>query len=892
MDCRNNCQLSIICWNSQGIRNKIVEFLHFLNQNNIDIALISESWLKPEHTMLLPGYKTYRNDRIGRNGGGVVIAVRENVPHSLLPCLNTKAIESISVEIRGTRSFLTLIAAYFPGTSLTKDKMNQYRTDLKILTSRKNSYLICGDLNAKHRSWNCTRANQAGTILFNEMCMRDFIIQFPPSPTYFPHQKQRTSPSTLDILITNGLCDIYEIHTVHALSSDHLPVAAKIDIGVSRSRNRKETQCFSKANWRFFRSCLDRSLNLDDTDPMKLQSIQQIDNCINNFTTKFLQAENAAVPKIEIREESYQLNSYTLSLISYRNAVRRKWQRSREPSLKATMKLYNDLIKRQISYSRNINWQKKLSSFRHGSRQFWAATKLLTKPTRVTPPLKNQNNQLLLTDEEKANEIANHFHNSNKITFHDKSSNLIESLVATSVQNIRFFHTTVAAEDLPNTRDVLKVIHKFKARKSPGKDEIKNISLLHISRKGAKYLSQTYRACVRLQYFPQTWKEAKIIAIPKPGKDSTNPQNYRPISLLSTLSKILENIISKKINKHLKSKNILMNEQFGFRQGHSTNHQLLRVTNYIKSELRNKRSTGMITFDIEKAFDSVWHNALLHKMLILKFPFYLIKIINSFLENRSFYVSIGESKSKQYSIPAGVPQGSVLSPILFNIFTSDLKISPKCELALFADDTAIYCSGKSPDKIIMSLNIAIAQLSTYCYSWKIKLNAGKTQATFFTKKKSDRYLPSSSVMVLNNPIKWTNSLKYLGVFLDKTLTFKNQFEYVTGRIIKYIKILYPLINRKSKLNVKNKILIFKTIFQSIMLYACPVWSNCADCHKNKLQIIQNKCLKIILKLPYYYPTTSVHKIANVPMIDQQIKKVTKTFLQKCLASENPLITEL
>ena len=223
----------------------------------------------------------------------------------------------------------------------------------------------------------------------------------------------------------------------------------------------------------------------------------------------------------------------------------------------------------------------------------------------------------------------------------------------------------------------------------------------------------------------------------------------------------MEKIIQKRINSVIHSNNILLNTQFGFRSGHSTNHQLLRVTKHIKENLKNGKSTGMLTFDVEKAFDGVWHKALLHKMFLLKFPLQLIKIIKSFLFNRSFYVSVGNEKSNSFQIVAGVPQGSVLSPILYNIFTSDLKIPTNtCEVALFADDTAFYYSHKKPAKIISQLNCASKYLAEYCTKWKIKLNAAKTQATFFTRRRCVKMLPTDEVSILNTTIPWKSELKY------------------------------------------------------------------------------------------------------------------------------------
>lgn len=412
-------------------------------------------------------------------------------------------------------------------------------------------------------------------------------------------------------------------------------------------------------------------------------------------------------------------------------------------------------------------------------------------------------------------------------------------------------------------------------------------------KKAVVYLNQIFRACFKFCYFPDRFKHAKVIAIPKPGKDLSLPSSYRPISLLSSISKLLEKIIQKRINSFIVSNNILLNTQFGFRSGHSTNHQLLRVSKYIKENLINGKSTGMLTFDVEKAFDGVWHKALLHKMFLLKCPLQLIKIIKSFLSNRSFYVSVGCEKSNPFQIVAGVPQGSVLSPILYNIFTSDLNIPPNtCEVALFADDTAFYFSHRKPEKIISQLNSASKYLAEYCAKWKIKLNASKTQATFFTRRRSQKFLPTDEVNILDTTIPWKSELKYLGLTLDKTLTFKKQTDLAAEKALKYMGMLYPLLNRKSKLNKFNKLLIYKIVFQSILLYGCPVWGSCAQCHLNKLQLVQNKCLKIILNLPYDHSTTDVHERANVPLIRNQILKINEKFNDRLCTSDNMLVRQL
>lgn len=269
---------------------------------------------------------------------------------------------------------------------------------------------------------------------------------------------------------------------------------------------------------------------------------------------------------------------------------------------------------------------------------------------------------------------------------------------------------------------------------------------------------------LKLKYFPEAWKKAVIKPIPKPGKNSQIAENLRPISLLSTIGKIIEKVILKRISVHLNKNNILRNEQFGFRHEHSTTAQLARLTDHITKCFNNKMHTGLILLDIQKAFDTLWHDGLIFKLDLYKFPPYLIEIMYTYINNRSFAVKVDNSISKYHIMPAGLPQGSALSAVLFIIYTNDIPNTKNVHLSLYADDTAAYTSSYRTDTIHNRLNTTLTKINRYFTKWKIKINNQKTQAIIFTKRR-----PNMPPQLITNgtSIKWNNKIKYLGLIFDR-----------------------------------------------------------------------------------------------------------------------------
>lgn len=839
---------------------------------------MSETWLKSDIPLSHPDICVYRNDREVRRGGGVAIIVRNCVSHLTVPIVNTKLIENIGIKIRTDYGDLSIYSCYFPGGRIGSDGARKkiFAADIHKLT-RSERYILGGDFNSRHQSWGCTRANCWGNILYEKQDSYNMNIAFPSESTYIPSQSNRQS-SVLDIFITNIIESLSSADVINNLGSDHLPVK----IVVNNKCDTAEFQIlnFQKANWYRYARYISRHLNLSNLDICS--NTDQIDANLAHFIRTIKEAISVSVPVKYRRNSNRKLPNFIKSLIRTRNFYRRKWQRYRNTIDFNEYKTLNSIIQWQIEKFRNSSWNLLLSRLDKGSPPFWNLTKIIGKKSRVIPILKF-NNTRFSTSQEKCEILGKTFANN-----HTCSANLTNPVTESQVQNtVDGFRFSPVPNQVHLTYDkTLAIIKGLKIRKSPGLDGINNSCIKFLPKKGVKFLTAFINNCLNFGHFPNVFKEAKIIAIRKPGKPTDSPSSYRPISLLSAIGKVLERAVKEQISEFIDENNILPREQFGFRRELSTVHPLVRIRNIVKTNFSKQESTGMVLLDIKAAFDSVWHNGLIFKLLQLKFPPHIIKFVQNFLTFRKFRVHIGSKRSSLFDVNAGCPQGSCLSPVLYNIYTSDIPALPNCVTSIFADDTAVLSASKLPCEIISNLQTALRILLDYFTKWKIAVNREKFQAIYFTRKRKECFIPQAGININNMDIKWETKVKYLGVTQDTKLTYKEHISYIINKCNILIRTLYPFINRTSALSTENKMLIFKQIFQSVIFYAAPVWSTSATCHLTRLQILQNKLLKLIYNLPKWHSTLRLHQIANTDLVVVKIRELTEKFYSKCSERNN------
>lgn len=364
---------------------------------------------------------------------------------------------------------------------------------------------------------------------------------------------------------------------------------------------------------------------------------------------------------------------------------------------------------------------------------------------------------------------------------------------------------------------------------------------------------------LRLAYFPQKWKHSIIVMIPKPDKIKKDPNNYRPISLLPIFSKIFERLLLPQLLIHLEK--TIPETQFGFRSLHSCPQQLHRVVDVILDTFEEKFVCHGLFLDTEKAFDKVWHEGLLYKIKD-QLPDTFYRILQSYLTSRTFSVKCENSQSQSIEIESGVPQGSVLGPFLYLMYTSDFPRDDTLTIAQFADDVAILSKGTC-DSSANKLQQYANKIEVWNNKWRVKMNPNKSKLVVFT---YNLKIYQHTIRLHGMDVPRVDSVKYLGLILDSKLTWQSHINGLVQKIRNRIHQIKYLIQGSSPLPLKLKILIYTTLIRPIWMYACGIWSSASDTQIRRIQTLQNRILRICTDAPWYVRNTTLHNDLQIPEV--------------------------
>lgn len=327
-------------------------------------------------------------------------------------------------------------------------------------------------------------------------------------------------------------------------------------------------------------------------------------------------------------------------------------------------------------------------------------------------------------------------------------------------------------------------------------------------------LNKILNGCIRICYFPNSWKKASYIGILKPGKDPTLPDNYKPIALLSSVSKVLEKIILFDFKNQLANK--IIPEQAAFRREHYTTQQLVKLVDHLTSNINSHIYSSSVFLDIEKAFDRVWHEGVLYKMVKMNISPNTVKMVQSFLQNRTFTTKVDGSSSSARKILAGVSQGSCLAPTMYLLFTNDIPTIRQVDVSLFTDDTMFILNNTNPNMAAIRLQKQLDFATDWFVKRRMKINTSKTVAVMFGHSRHNTF----NKLSLNGTILlWVTHVKYLGVTLGRTLNFQLHVNNIIQKAIRTRGILYPLLNRRNPITTRTRINLLKMYVLPVLTYA-------------------------------------------------------------------------
>lgn len=866
--------LVIYSWNACGIRGKITEVTDFLYRKSVDILFINETKLKATETLKIRNYNSYCSNRENA-AGGVAILIRRGIPHERVEIKRVVSIEHICIRLQ---SNIYLIAAY------NKPSNSFSHSDLDSLLEVSNKVLVVGDLNARHTNWSCHRNNRNGLTLNSYIQNNNVTILHTDSPTHIPYNNG--TPTFIDLVINKNVINMKKLQVLNELNSDHLPVYFTLG-NESNPKLKRSIFDYKGADWERFRDILNDKIITNS----KIETKEDVDEEVLKLTRNIQHARDKVIKMKTVIAQNTELSDSILKEIKFRNYLRKQWQKTGSLVFK---ELYMEKIKEvraQIAEFRNKKWSEKLSKINTRDKSLWRMTKVLKSEYEEIPCLR-EGNITALTDREKVELIASQFENVHKI---ELQNNTIEQSNIVSVVNNYLQGTLNSGEDWykyhTSPKEIYSIIKNVSSHKAPGMDKIQNVVLKNLSKKAIVQLNYIINSLFKLMYFPQHWKTANIIPVPKPGKDKNKPTSYRPISLLCSISKIVEKIILDRIKKHEELNKISRDIQFGFKKQHSTVQQVVRIVNDISKNFNLDKITVMVLLDIQKAFDKVWIDGLMYKMIKQNYPEILIRLIHSYITNRKFKVVINDTKSRTKEIEAGVPQGSVLGPQLFSIFLNDIPEFERTNIALFADDTAIYAHSFCAVVAAKQIQIHLNMLEKYYSQWKVTLNPEKTELIVFSKKMTGNKI-FSPVKVYGQQVAPSNNVKYLGVHLDSKLTYKHHLKMAIQKVYPIMKKVYPLLVKNSSVTMENKRLIYTSILRPVLVYGAPVWCSAAMTNLKPLQVFQNKCMRLILNRNRYVRIAAMHRDANLEPIIEYIRNLGQKFYKYQLQNENAFLKDI
>ena len=822
----NDDALNIIHFNIRSLEHNLVHLEALLSTLSKvpDIIALTETWLNEDNMNLysIEGYTAFHIVREPLKHGGVSLFVREHLNCEKIEQFSylNNTIEICSIVVKIDNASYTIAGIYWPSKN-KYDKIKEFRKELSPILKhplfKKSNAIILGDFNidllmhGEHQHTN-EYLNMLQTFNYTPLITR---------PTRFPQGRQLGNPALLDHIFINFSqpCAAYILHYE---ITDHLPVILNLHLPKSvESSYSIKFRIFNKENNDKFTRKLAYTM---------WEEILTNEDANTNFESFFVHFE-------KIYNECFPITSKTIS----EKRFRRPWLSSGLfVSIKNKNKLFKDFKTGAATANEYKTYKNKLSNllktakrkyyvqlfsnFKSNTKKLWQAINELTNKKNRQSKIDNiiVNNKTI----SKASDISECF-NSFFVNVAKDLDQKLPSLDTDPMQYLSPPNPQFMQIPSTNISEVTEVIKSLKNKKC-GVHDFSPMILKSNSHLIALPLTQLLNQSFQQGIFPNRLKLARVIPLYKKGA-KTDPNNYRPISLLNIFSKIFEKVMKKKLVKFIDSNKILSRSQFGFQKNVSTEEALTQFSKNIYRQLDNSNTVLSIFIDFSKAFDTVPHQILLRKLEHYGIKGKVLDWFGDYLSHRKQYTAYENSASTSQETVLGVPQGSVLGPILFLLFINDLpNVSKLFYTLLFADDATMSLSGRNPSLLIRLANNELHKFYLWCISNRLTVNTLKTFFVLFSSTCHQNLPPLVIKSHMNyDIIKQVSSTKFLGIIYDQAMTFRDHINYLSQRLSRTAALIYRVKFLKPDFVLKKS---YHAHVTSIFCYGNIVWANTLPTH--------------------------------------------------------------
>ena len=872
-----------------------------LSSHSPEVILLNEISTPPDTKPKLLGYQCLHKSS-GPNSG-VAIFIKNHIEYENIPLDddNTLAIKlSTNIgKIIITTSYIPPRSPILPIISLTK------------LCKFKLPLLIMSDFNANHRYFYGNSINPMGTSLYN-FCINQNINHLGPQFHTFCNGRIKSRP---DIILANQQFNLFHHLIIQgkAIRPDHIPVIIKIQTQPFKVLKPPKV-VISKLNIDTYRSHL-KDIQFNSLDG---QHYTEIDTMITKVNTNIIEATELSCPKSKISIiNSYNPTPFIIQKFKQYQSVIASYMKYGYPNINKVNEM-RLALSNLIRINQQENWDliTKIAYDSYGEpKKFWKRFNQLKGNKTATPPyiipptdliykanlnivpgtkITNKEEQAVIFSKcwatiFRSNEGDN-FKNSNTRKVHKWYSSIKPSLTKSTYIN---YQNLIPEHPLLRIISISEIVNTIKTIKdrSPGPSGIRSPQIKYLPPNFITAFYHIYNSILSTSHYPEFYGNCNMIFAPKPGKDITNPMNYRPICLLEIMAKFFEKIIANRLSYYLEYHNIYNEKQFGFRSSRGTQHPITLLTSAISETKKQRRPAVVVTRDVQKAFDSVWHKGLLYKTnklpdCILRF----LALVYFYIKTRTINPIVFGSKGELIIPKAGVPQGSCLGPILFNIFVNDCP-NPYYNDSLvfqFADDivqlirgptlSGAYPARKRKFKSLKEkTEKELSRIKSWEDKWKIKTNTSKC-AICVVAGNPNLLREAGGILLNGTSIQIVNSTTVLGYSFSNRINANIHCSKIHNKSSIALKRLYRFKNAPPKIKKH----LYKALIRPLMDYPPYQVLSSGPAKISTLQKVQNRACRFInnVTLMDKCKTSALHEYTKLDPINIRLLKLSHKSLLK------------